>query len=36
MKKAVCESSDDDEEIVEVDDEVVEGMMGLPTSKKDK
>lgn len=36
MKKAVCESSDDDEEIVEVNDEVVEGMMGLPTSKKDK
>ena len=35
MKKAVCESSDD-EEIVEVNDEVVEGMMGLPTSKKDK
>ena len=36
VKKAVCESSDDEEEIVEVSDEVVEGMMGLPTSKKDK
>lgn len=36
IKKAVCESSDDEEEIVEVNDEVVEGMMGLPTSKKDK
>ena len=36
VKKAVCESSDDEEEVVEVSDEVVEGMMGLPTSKKDK
>lgn len=35
MKKAVCESSDDDEEIVEVDDEVVEGMMGLPKKVKE-
>ena len=36
VKKAVCESSDDEEEVVEVSDEVVEGMMGLPTSKKDQ
>ena len=36
VKKAVCESSEDEEEVVEVSDEVVEGMMGLPTSKKDK
>ena len=36
VKKAVCESSEDEEEIVDVSDEVVEGMMGLPTSKKGK
>ena len=30
MKKAVCESSDDEDDVVDISDDLVENMMGLP------